>query len=252
MLELKNISHKYRGSDHEAVKSINLQFEEGKIYAIVGESGSGKTTLSKIMAGIMAPSQGQVLYKNEPIYPIDFEQRRQYLKEVQLVLQDSKSSLDPRMRIYKSIAEPLVNFERLSGDKLKDRVFSLLEKVELSQDMGQRYPGELSGGQQKRVCIARAIAADPQLIIFDEAVSGLDLIVQKNILLLLLDLQKESQGSYIFITHDMGTALFVSDEIIVMKDGMILEQVASREGRPEFQEEYSKLLMDSAFSQGVL
>lgn len=251
MLELRNISHQYTGSSHIALQSVNLNFEKGKIYAIVGESGSGKSTLCKIIGGILPPSSGEILYKNKQIYPMKFEERREYLRNVQLVLQDGKSALDSKMRIYKSLAEPLVNFENLSGDELNNKILTLLRKVELPEEIADRFPWELSGGQQKRVCIARAIAAAPHMIIFDEAVSGLDVIVQKNILLLLLELQKESDGTYIFVTHDMGAALFVSDEIMVMKNGKLLEQVPCKEGEPEFQKDYSKLLLDSAFSQTV-
>lgn len=252
MLELRNISQKYTENGSFALQSVNLKFEKGKIYAIVGESGSGKSTLGKIMGGILAPSSGDILYKNKDVYPMAYKMRREYLRNVQLVLQDGKSALDSKMSIYNSIAEPLVNFEKLSGSELKKRVFMLLKKMELPDNISERFPWELSGGQQKRVCIARALAAVPKIIIFDEAISGLDMVVQKNILTLLIDLQKESDAAYIFITHDMGAALFVSDEIIVMKDGKVLEQVHCNEGKPEFRDEYSKLLLDSAFSQTVL
>ena len=248
MLELRNIYKKYSGNDLFAVQSVNLKFEKGKIYSLVGESGSGKSTLGKIMGGILPPSSGEVLYHNRNVYPMDYKKRREYLRQVQLILQDGKSALDSKMNIYKSIAESLINFKKLSGIKLKERVLQLLHKMELSEDILGRFPYELSGGQQKRVCIARALSVTPTAIIFDEAVSGLDVTVQKNILSLLTNLHKESEGIYIFITHDMGAALFVSDEIIVMKDGKVLEQADCTEGKPEFNDEYSKLLLQSAFS----
>lgn len=248
MLELKNISQKYPRSPVFTVESVSLNFERGKIYSVVGESGSGKSTLGKIVGGMLPPTLGELRYEGKSVYPADYRKRREYLRKVQLILQDGKSALNPKRTIYQSISEPLVNFEKLSGDELSNRVASLLKQTELPENVLKRFPSELSGGQQKRVCIARALATNPTMIIFDEAVSGLDMIVQKKLLTLLTELQHRNEATYLFITHDMGAALLVSDEILVMKDGKLLERVDCNEGHPEFREDYSKRLLRSAFS----
>ncbi len=246
MIEVRHISKRYARNVTLAVQEVDLTFEENKIYAIVGESGSGKSTLAKMLGGILMPSEGEILYENKSIYPSCLKAGSTYFKHTQLILQNSKSALDPRLSIYNSLAEPLINFEKLSVKELNARIDGLLDRMELPKNILTRFPWELSGGQQKRICIARALAVSPQVIILDEAVSGLDMIVQKHILIRLLDLQRETRGTYIFVTHDMGVALFVADEIIVMKDGIVLEQEACNEGKPVFEDNYSKLLLSSA------
>lgn len=247
MLEARQVTKRYTNGSDAAVKEVCLHFNADTIYAIVGESGCGKSTLARILGGILPPDSGEILYGNKSVYPLTKEKKRQYLKHTQLVLQDSKSALDPRCTVYDTLSEPLLNFEKLSKKDKDKRIRQLLQYTDLTDDLLARYPNELSGGQQKRVCIARALAISPDTIIFDEAVSGLDTIVQKHILKLLLTLQKQTKGCVIFITHDMGVALFVADEIIVMKEGRVIEQTLCNKGSPVFQEEYARLLLNSAF-----
>ena len=165
--------------------------------------------------------------------------------DIQMVMQDGQSSLDPRLKIYDSIAEPLRNFLKISKREEKRRVEALISKVELPLAMLDRLPHQLSGGQQKRVTIARAISINPKFIVFDEAVSGLDVTVRKKILDLLLRLRDESASSYLFITHDIDVAMYMARNILIMKDGTIVEQLGNISSLTEFKHDYSKVLIRS-------
>lgn len=193
MLKTKNLSRNYFMKDKsgnrtkvEAVKKVCLTFNENDSYGLVGESGSGKSTLAKLIMGLEKPTHGEIFMKNKNIASMSRREIRSLRTDFQMVLQDGCSALDPKMKIYNSIAEPIRNFEKLRLNKEKEKIKNLIEKVELSKEVLKRFPHELSGGQQKRVCIARAIAVDPKFIVFDEAVSGLDVTVRKKILDLLL------------------------------------------------------------------
>lgn len=224
-----------------AVKSVSLTLEKGVRYALVGESGSGKTSLVHMMAGLVRPSGGSVFLDGRDIF--SFKNRRSIYRKLQFIFQDAGSTLNPRMTVYKLIAEPLRNLLKLPYAEEKDRVFQLMERMALSKDLCKRKPRELSGGQQKRVSIARAIGVKPELIIFDEAFSGLDVIVRKNILELLRDLHKELACTYLMITHDIDVALYSADTIFVMKDGEIVECTEYNGDKNCFKHEYSRLLL---------
>lgn len=229
----------------EAVKDVSITFNENSSYCIVGESGSGKSTLAKLIMGIEKPTCGEIFYKNKSITNMSRRQMRTIRNEIQIVFQDSYSALDPRMTIYDSIAEPIKNFEKLSVKKEREKIEMLINEVELSVDFLNKLPSQLSGGQQKRVCIARAIAANPKFIIFDESVSGLDVTVRKKILDLILKLRRDTKSTYIFITHDIDVALYMSDNIAVMKEGKIVEHAKKIESLNDFKHDYSKMLIGS-------
>lgn len=248
MLEVKDVSKVYRKPDGtgviSAVEHVDFQMKEGQFYALVGESGSGKTTLSRLLMGLIPPTSGEVLLDGVSIIPHGRRRAKALCAKMQLVLQDGKGALDPHLSIYENIAEPVRNLTKLSRAEERECICGLMEKMELSMDFLKRRPHELSGGEQKRVCIARALAADPEIIIFDEAVSGLDVLVRKGILDLLKRIHRGRNGSYLFITHDIDVALYLADYVLVMKDGRIAEQARYRGDTSIFQHPYSRMLLD--------
>ena len=245
MILIKNISKTFirDNSDVHAVHPVTIEIVRGQSYALVGESGSGKTTLCNMLAGLSEPDEGEILLDGENIYKM--KDMRNLYRNVQLVMQNSKSAFNPTMSVKSIIGEPLKYLMRMDKNQIQKRVIQLLEQVELSAEYLNRKPHELSGGQQKRVAIARAIGINPKLIIFDEAVSGLDVTVKNKILYLLKKLQKELDCSYFFIAHDIAAAFYIADHILIMKDGEIVERCDNK-NKVALKHEYSRLLINSA------
>lgn len=232
-----------------ALDNVSFDVGNGEFCAIVGESGSGKSTLSRIITGIIPQTSGKVFFDgDEDLDPRRIAPKTLY-KRIQLVLQDAKSSLDPHFTVYKCIAEPIRNLTGLSKKEERERVLELIRQMELPEEILKRKPTELSGGQQKRVCIARALAAAPELLIFDEAISGLDVIIRKSILDLLKEIHCKSGCTILFITHDMDVALYMASRIIVMKDGKVVEDAACGKGPGFLSHPYSKLLSSAMMPQ---
>lgn len=206
------------------VEDMSFSIYPGETLGIVGESGSGKTTLSRTILHLIPPSEGRILFRNEDITTFNRKRMKMLRKELQIIFQDPYSSLNPRMTIGEAIREPL-EVHHLCGNRRKqmDRVYRLLEMVGLRPDHAGRYPHEFSGGQRQRICIARAIGVEPSLIICDESVSALDVSIQAQILNLLNDLKRRLCLTYIFISHDLNVVKFMSDRLIVMKEGRIAE-----------------------------
>lgn len=255
MLEAKNISKVFGSSKLKeeknkvnAVKGVNFSMMPGEFCALVGESGSGKSTLAQILAGLIAPTSGGVFLDGKSIAPVGHGRSKELCSRIQMVLQDGKSALDPRFTVYESIAEPLMNLMKINKSEEQERVFNLMEKMELSKSLYNRKSYELSGGQQKRVCIARALATEPEIVIFDESLSGLDVLARKRVLELLKHLHKEQKMTYLFITHDMDVALYVANRISVMKNGSIVEERIYQGNVSCFSHPYSKLLLSSMLS----
>lgn len=203
-----------------ALDNVKFQIFSGETLGVVGESGSGKTTLGMCLADLCS-YQGVIKLENTDIKTINYLNFR---KKIQIVFQDPYNSLNPRMTIGQIVGEGLTVFEdKLSPDERKQRIVKLLQDVELSAEDAEKYPHEFSGGQRQRIAIARALAVNPEIIILDEPTSALDVTVQKQILELLLKLQRDKKLTYIFISHDMSAVKSMSDRIAVMKDGKIVE-----------------------------
>ena len=236
------------GKKFTAADNVSFSLDKNEFCSLVGESGSGKTTLVRIMSGLISPDSGNVMCDGETLTPKLRRKNKALCAKLQLVLQNSRAALDPRFSVYESIAEPIKNLKKCSREEEPKTVEKLIEQMELPQSILSQRSGELSGGQQKRICIARALAADPDYIIFDEAVSGLDAAVRKSVLDLLIRIQKGSGKGFLLITHDIDAALYTSQRIAVMKGGRILETVEYSGDTDIFESEYSKTLISSSLS----
>lgn len=230
----------------KAVDSINFSVPKGKTVGLVGESGSGKSTTGKAIARLVHMTGGSIHYEDTLISNLNDKEFYPYRKKIQMVFQDPFGSLNPRMSIESSISEPMtIHLKDLSQSHRKEKVAYLLDKVGLSSDMMTRFPHEFSGGQRQRIGIARAIAADPEFIICDEPVSALDVSVQAHIINLLKDLQSEFNLTYLFIAHDLAVVEHMSDSLLVMTEGKIVEQGDANEVCRNPQHPYTQKLLEA-------
>ncbi|WP_022719846.1 ATP-binding cassette domain-containing protein, partial [Rhodopseudomonas sp. B29] len=207
-----------------AVDGVSFRVKRGTTFGIVGESGSGKSTTAQAIMRLVPATSGQVVFRGEDIMPLDGEPLRQARKHLQIVFQDPFSALDPRRRAGDQIREPLDLLHIGTRSERDARVKQLLTEVGLPPEAADLFPHQFSGGQRQRLCIARALAPEPELIVCDEAVSALDVAIQAQILNLLKKLQRERGLTYIFISHDLGVIQQFCDEIAVMYLGKIVEQ----------------------------
>ena len=244
ILEVNNVTASYTGTDN-VLEDIDLTIRKGRTVALVGESGSGKSTLARVITGLLPPVQGQVVFKGETLPPALKARKRKDLQRLQMIYQMPDTALNPRQKIRKIIGRPLAFYFNYSRKQQEKRILELLEQIELPADYIDRYPTELSGGEKQRICIARALAAEPDLIICDEVTSALDQLVAEEILKLLLNLQQKLHVSYLFITHDLATVKAISDEIVVMLNGRIVEKGPKQEVLKPPHHEYTDLLLSS-------
>ena len=231
-----------------AVKGAAFDIEEGKTVGIVGESGSGKTTIGEIVGGLQKPTYGNVFYYGKNINKLSEEEYQDYRKSVQFIFQDPKGSMDPNYKILNILSMPVLTANIVKNKNEAERLIDeMLHRVGLDLSVKSKYPSEISGGQCQRAAIARALLVNPKLIICDEPVSALDISVQAQILNLLKELQNELNISYIFISHDIGVVNFMSDTILVMQNGNIVERGDAKAVLLHPKEKYTKKLIESAF-----
>ena len=244
IVSLKDVSASYGKSP--VLFDVAFDIHAGRTVAVVGESGSGKSTTARCITGLLPPSQGHIEFNGEAL-PLDYRKRsKDQLRQVQMIYQMADTALNPRSSIGDIIGRPVQFYTGLTGSAKRKRVEELLAQIEL--EPGQyidRLPSELSGGQKQRIGIARALAADPQFIICDEVTSALDQLVAEGILKLLAQLQDDLGLSYMFITHDLATVRAISDEVVVMKDGNVVEQGPKAEMFQPPHHPYSDLLLSS-------
>jgi ABC-type microcin C transport system duplicated ATPase subunit YejF len=229
----------------KAVDEVSLEIYPGETLGIVGESGSGKTTLGRSILRLDAAREGAVLFDGEDLLKMTNRELRPRRRHLQMVFQDPFSSLNPRFTVEEIVTEGLVEHGLLEGESTRDAAVRWLEEVGLQADYVDRYPHEFSGGQRQRICIARAIAVRPRFIVCDEAVSALDVTIQAKVIDLLIDLRQRHGLSYLFISHDLAVVKKISDRVVVMKGGRIVEQGPVDALIAQPQEEYTRRLIDA-------
>ena len=230
----------------KAVDGVSFRIPRGKTVGLVGESGSGKTTTGRAIARLVSTTEGSIEYEGQNLIPLSDREFFPFRKKIQVIFQDPFSSLNPRMTIYNIIAEPLdVHYKGWSKSQKGELIADLLEKVGLGADFMQRFPHQFSGGQRQRIGIARALAVKPEFIICDEPVSALDVSVQAQIVNLLQDLQEEFGLTYLFIAHDLAVVEHISDEVLVMTEGKIVEHASAEALYTNPQHPYTRKLLDA-------
>lgn len=213
----------------KAVQDISFAIRPGEVVGLVGESGSGKTTAGRSILRLIEPTSGSVKFNGVDVVQLNKQQMREYRKEMQIIFQDPFASLNPRMTVGDIIGEALVIHKLAKGKAKEERVADLLERVGLSSSHMRRYPHEFSGGQRQRIGIARALAVDPKFIVADEPVSALDVSIQAQVVNLLQDLKEELGLTLLFIAHDLGVVEYISNRVIVMYLGKVMEIAPAKE-----------------------
>jgi peptide/nickel transport system ATP-binding protein len=244
ILQIKNVTAAY-GNAVRVLNDVTVTVPRGRTVAVVGESGSGKSTLARVITGLLPPIQGQIIFNGKALPPALKDRDQDTLRRIQMIYQMPDTALNPRQTVYEIIGRPIEFYRGLTGAKKEARIVELLKLIEMDEGYVDRLPGELSGGQKQRICIARALAAEPELIICDEVTSALDQIVQEGILQLLMRLQRELGVSYLFITHDIATVRAISDEIVVMFQGRVVQQGPKTQVLSPPHPPYTELLLSS-------
>lgn len=253
LLEVKNLVVSFDTSSglfgrgkksFNAVDNVSFFVKKGETVGLVGESGSGKTTIGRSIVSLVKPAKGEIFFEGTRIDNLSRKEFMPFRKKIQMVFQDPFNSLNPKMSIFKIISEPLeIHFKNMTYAQRKAEVASLLETVGLKADFMERFPHEFSGGQRQRIGIARALAVKPQFLVCDEPVSALDVSVQASIINLLEDLKQSLGLSMLFIAHDLAVVEHISDRIMVMTKGRIVEQGIAEDVVANPQHPYTKKLI---------
>jgi oligopeptide/dipeptide ABC transporter ATP-binding protein len=228
-----------------AVRGINLQQAKGETIGIVGESGCGKSTLGRMILQLIRPSAGRVMFQNQDLMSLGNSELRQIRRQMQMIFQDPYAALDPRMTVGQLVEEPLLIHGERSSKVRQMRAAELLTLCGLSSELSRSYPAALSGGQRQRICIARALALSPKLVVADEPVSALDVSVQAQVINLMMQLKRNHDLSYIFISHNLAVVKYVSDRIAVMYLGRIVEMGLPEDICDNPAHPYTRLLLDA-------
>lgn len=250
LLEVENLKKYFyfKGRLIRAVDDVSFAIHPGETLGIVGESGSGKTTLGKTILRLYEKTAGEVYFEKAPIFSLSKEELNKLRPKMQLIFQNTSASLNPRMQVHSILEEALLSSRPLSRPELKKAILNLLGMVGLPEFFLDRYPHEMSGGQRQRIGIARALAVQPRLIVCDEPLTSLDMSSQMQIVRLLTDLQKELKLTYLFITHDLAMAEYVSTQIAVMYMGKIVEYAKPKDLFKNPLHPYTKALLSSTLS----
>ena len=244
VLNIRNVDASYSGVV-KVLDNVTVRLPRGRTVAVVGESGSGKSTLARAITGLLPPSKGDISFNGKPLPRMLKDRDKDTLRRIQMIYQSADTSLNPRQTIRDIIGRPLEFYHGIKGAARDRRVAELLDAIELNESYIDRLPTEVSGGQKQRLSIARALAAEPEIIICDEVTSALDQIVQEEILTLLMKLQKDTNVSYLFITHDIATVRAIADEIVVMHQGKVVQQGPKSQVLNPPHPAYTELLLSS-------
>lgn len=245
ILEVKDLKKYFntpRGNLH-AVDGVSFSIDKGKTLGVVGESGCGKSTLGRTVIHLHEKTEGKIIFEGRDISDVNKSELKKLREDMQMIFQDPFSSLNPRMSVGQLIAEPLIIYNKHSGKELNQSVAKLMDTVGLARRLSTSYPHELDGGRRQRIGVARALALNPKFIVCDEPVSALDVSIQAQILNLMQDLQEEFGLTYMFITHDMSVVRHISDNIMVMYLGMMVEFADSEEMFHRRLHPYTKALL---------
>jgi len=244
VLQIQNVDASY-GNGVKVLDDVTVSVPRGRTVAVVGESGSGKSTLARAITGLLPISKGTISFNGKVLTTKLKDRDRDQLRRIQMIYQSADTALNPRQTVRDIIGRPLEFYLGLKGAENDKRIVKLLESIELDESFIDRYPSEMSGGQKQRISIARALAAEPDVIICDEVTSALDQIVQEGILQLLMKLQRDTNVTYLFITHDIATVRAIADEIVVMNKGKVVQQgLKSKVLNPPYPA-YTELLLSS-------
>ncbi len=237
LLEVNHLKKYFQVSSGilHAVDDVSFTLEEGKTLGVVGESGCGKSTLGKTIIRLTDPTSGKVVFDGQDVAGYSVKEFHKVRPNMQMIFQDPFASLDPRLTVTELIAEPMKIYKTGTKEEIYKRVKDLMDIVQLAERFANSYPHELDGGRRQRIGIARALALKPKFVVCDEPVSALDVSIQAQVLNLLQDLQEELKLTYMFITHDMSVVKHISDDIIVMYLGQIVEKSSAKE---LFQKQY--------------
>lgn len=236
-----------RGKEYiAAVDDVSFTLEEGKTLGIVGESGSGKSTLARCVLLLERPDSGSVVFNGTDLTAMGDSGLMPLRRQMQIIFQDPYSSLNPRKRIFDAMAEPMLFHGLASKKDVKERVRAILKSVGLGDDYFHKYPHEMSGGQRQRVAIGRALSTDPLFIVADEPVSSLDVSIQAQIINLFMDIRENTSISMLFVSHDLNVVRFISDDVMVMHRGKVVETGPTKEVFYRPTHPYTKMLIESA------